>query len=382
MLTRRRTCSHLLTFLLAAAVSACVPRHAPPAPVVAGDPAAARPSGYERPAPAPVASPAAGVPQAAAPLAPHPGEVVVQRGETLYAISRRYGVPVRSIIEANGLGPPYRMAAGRHLILPQVREHIVQPGETLDSIARGNGVEASTLARSNGLAAPYAIHTGQALALPAPVQLAGAPVVSHAEPPPPVVSPAPVIAPAPSVVPPPPPPVAALAPEPAKPLPAIAPAAAPPPAPPPQLAALPPPALEPAPHGNGRFLWPVRGRVIGNFGPGEGGTQNDGLNIAAPAGTPVVAADSGTVAYVGNELRGYGNLVLIKHAGGWMTAYAHNASVLVKRGEKVRRGQTIARIGSTGAVHEPQLHFEIRHGTRALDPSDYLSGSATVPVNG
>jgi len=332
-------------------------------------------------------SPAAEPARAAAPLAPHPGEVTVQRGETLYAISRRYGVPVRSIIEANGLGPPYRMAAGRQLILPQVREHIVQPGETLDSIARSNGVEASTLARSNGLAAPYAIHAGQSLALPAPVQLAGAPVISHPEPPAPAMVPVPVIAPAPIVAPPPPPPppVAALPPEPARPLPAIAPAAAappPPPAPPPQVAALPPPALEPAPHGNGRFLWPVRGRVIGRFGPGEGGTQNDGLNIAAPAGTPVVAADSGTVAYVGNELRGYGNLVLIKHAGGWMTAYAHNSTVLVKRGEKVRRGQTIARIGSTGAVHEPQLHFEVRHGTRALDPADYLSAGGTVPVNG
>ena len=125
-------------------------------------------------------------------------------------------------------------------------------------------------------------------------------------------------------------------------------------------------------------MWPVHGHILASYGVAAGGTQNDGINIAAPAGTAVVAADAGVVAYAGNELRGYGNLVLIKHANGWMTAYAHNSAVLVKRGETVRRGQTIARIGATGAVGRPQLHFEIRHGTRALDPSDYLPAQAST----
>lgn len=119
-------------------------------------------------------------------------------------------------------------------------------------------------------------------------------------------------------------------------------------------------------------MWPVRGRVVGTYGPGPNGTHNDGLNILAPAGTPVIAADAGTVAYVGNELRGYGNLILIKHDDGWMTAYAHNEKLLVKRGQRVTRGEVIAHVGATGAVSQPQLHFEIRKGTQALDPENYL----------
>jgi murein DD-endopeptidase MepM/ murein hydrolase activator NlpD len=120
----------------------------------------------------------------------------------------------------------------------------------------------------------------------------------------------------------------------------------------------------------------VAGKVVARFGPTTGGTQNDGINIGAAEGTPVVAADAGTVAYAGNELRGYGNLILIKHADGWMTAYAHNSKLLVTRGQKVQRGQVIARVGSTGAVSEPQLHFEVRRGSRALDPMDYLGPQA------
>jgi murein DD-endopeptidase MepM/ murein hydrolase activator NlpD len=149
------------------------------------------------------------------------------------------------------------------------------------------------------------------------------------------------------------------------------PAAKPAPAPEAKTAALPPPP-ETVPGGARTFLWPVHGRIIASYGNGPGGTHNDGINIAAPVGTPVLAADAGTVAYAGNELRGYGNLLLIKHANGWMTAYAHNQVLLVKRGDRVRRGQPIARVGATGAVGEPQLHFEIRHGTHALDPGDYL----------
>jgi murein DD-endopeptidase MepM/ murein hydrolase activator NlpD len=121
-------------------------------------------------------------------------------------------------------------------------------------------------------------------------------------------------------------------------------------------------------HG-GRFSWPVRGRVLTGYGVTSGGAHNDGLNIAAPKGTPVAAIDGGTVAYAGNELRGYGNLVLIKHSNGLISAYAHCEELLVKRGDSVNRGQTIARVGATGSVGEPQLHFEIRRGTRALDPS-------------
>ena len=129
---------------------------------------------------------------------------------------------------------------------------------------------------------------------------------------------------------------------------------------------------ERAPRGGERFLWPVKGQIISGFGPKKGGLNNDGINISAPAGTSVMAADNGVVAYAGNELRGFGNLLLIRHADGWVTAYAHNAKLLVKRGEKVKRGQAIAQIGSTGNVSAPQLHFEIRKGTDPVDPLRYL----------
>src|SRR6185437_12050638 len=152
--------------------------------------------------------------------------------------------------------------------------------------------------------------------------------------------------------------------------PAALPAAAKPATAAPVVATLPPPTLPPMTDTS--FVWPVRGRILSSFGSGPDGTRNDGINIAAPAGAPVLAAAAGTVAYAGNELRGYGNLILIKHAGGFITAYAHNSVLLVRRGEAVRRGEIIARIGATGAVAEPQLHFEIRRGTRSLDPSDYL----------
>ena len=136
----------------------------------------------------------------------------------------------------------------------------------------------------------------------------------------------------------------------------------------------------PAP-GGGTFLWPVRGRVLAGYGSGSDGTHNDGINIAAPRGTAVEAADGGVVAYAGNELRGYGNLILVKHANGWISAYAHCELMLVRRGDKVARGQVIARVGSTGNVGEPQLHFELRHENRAVDPREFLAPLPTARGN-
>jgi len=123
------------------------------------------------------------------------------------------------------------------------------------------------------------------------------------------------------------------------------------------------------------FRWPVRGRVIAGFGPTPNGLQNDGINLAVPEGTPVKAAEDGVVAYAGSELKGYGNLVLVRHANGFVTAYAHASDILVKRGEMVKRGQVIAHSGQTGNVSSPQLHFEIRKGATPVDPSQYLNGA-------
>ena len=329
-----------------------------------------------------------GTPAAAtATMVPHPDRVTVTSGDTLYGVARRYGVPVRSIIDANSLSPPYRLITGTELTLPQVREYIVRPGDTLYSVSRLYGVDASTLARANHLDPPYRIRVGEALALPSQPQPLARSEIAAAAPVPPsrpvpvqqmAVSSAPPPAASPQTRPQAPAQEAtSTIPEPA-PLPAArqdtaptavpaAPAAAPVEPPPPPQTAL---AAPPLPAKG--FIWPVQGRIISGYGPGSGGTHNDGINIAAPAGTPVLAAQEGVVAYAGNELRGYGYLILLKHPDGWMTAYAHNEKLLVKRGDRVKRGQPIAAVGETGAVSEPQLHFEIRRGTRALDPTEYL----------
>jgi murein DD-endopeptidase MepM/ murein hydrolase activator NlpD len=125
----------------------------------------------------------------------------------------------------------------------------------------------------------------------------------------------------------------------------------------------------------GDFMWPVSGRVVSGFGRTAEGLRNDGVNIAVPHGTPVRAAADGTVTYVGNELKGYGNLLLIKHDNGFVTAYAHADRISVERGERVRRGDVVGYSGSTGDVTQPQLHFEIRQGTRPVNPTAYLGGA-------
>jgi hypothetical protein len=121
-----------------------------------------------------------------------------------------------------------------------------------------------------------------------------------------------------------------------------------------------------------KFSWPVKGNIISDFGLKRSGLRNDGLNIGAPLGTDVVAAENGVVAYAGNELKGMGNLLIIQHAGGWMTIYAHLDDFIVTRGDKVKVGQKIGSVGRTGKVSEPQLHFEIRKGAKAFDPKKEL----------
>ena len=123
------------------------------------------------------------------------------------------------------------------------------------------------------------------------------------------------------------------------------------------------------------FFWPVSGNVISNFGAASNGERNDGINISAPMDTPIHAAASGTVTYSGNELKDYGNLVLIKHDGGYVTAYAHAAKILVARGDFVAKGQVIGYAGETGDVTTPQLHFEIRHDTQPVNPRPLLVAS-------
>ena len=123
---------------------------------------------------------------------------------------------------------------------------------------------------------------------------------------------------------------------------------------------------------NHQFIWPVRGKIISNFGPKANGLHNDGINISANTGDPFYAAADGVVVYAGNDLKGYGNMVILRHADGWMTAYAHADRLLVKENARIRQGEQIGNVGATGSVTSAQLHFGLRNGAAPVDPAKYL----------
>jgi murein DD-endopeptidase MepM/ murein hydrolase activator NlpD len=294
-----------------------------------------------------------------------PGRYTVSTGDSLYGIARRFGLPIRAVIDANNLQPPYALSIGQELAVPQAQVHEVVAGDTIYSIARRYDIDRSELVRINNLQAPYTIPLGHKLLLPTP----GSAV--HSAPPAPEaieVNYTPPDDPAPQ-----------------------APAAAPEP-PTPQVTAPPQPApksrdavrqalANPPARAGSSFLWPVQGPLLSSYGAKDGGEHNDGINIAAPRGSPVRAAENGVVAYAGEELKGFGKLLLVKHADGWVTAYAHNEELLVGAGDTVKRGQTIAKVGSSGHVERPQLHFEVRRGTRAVDPQAQLSPRTASAAN-
>jgi murein DD-endopeptidase MepM/ murein hydrolase activator NlpD len=271
-----------------------------------------------------------------APVERGPQTITIQHGQTLSEIAHGYHVPMRVIAEANGLSPPYRIQVGRTLVIPGAGPPRLA--------AAPASVAAAPLAQRPEVLQPATVPD-----LPPPAAPDGASVSA-----------------------------APLAPPPALPEAQPAPAATPPP-----ISAAPPrrEAPETQAAGTGAFLWPVRGHILASYGSKPDGTHNDGVNIAAPRGTAVQAVDAGVVAYTGNELRGYGNLVLVKHADGWISAYAHCDAILVKRGEKVGRGQVIARVGSTGNVNEPQLHFELRRGQHAVDPREFMPPLPTAAAS-
>ncbi|MEC9266446.1 MAG: LysM peptidoglycan-binding domain-containing M23 family metallopeptidase [Pseudomonadota bacterium] len=334
-----------------------------------------------------------------APVAPTQGNIhTVRRGETLYAISRGYGVPLRALIVENALRPPYDLRVGQQLRIPAARTHTVRTGETVYGISRQYGVAMNELVRVNQMAPPYTIKVGQRLSVPSSTVPRATYVSTDPAAPPPRPEPIPnapgnpepsAIAPSVEPLPESPPPnssgddvpVLEASPEPA---PSQLPSQ-PPPEPsfgprdviyPPAKPYEPPRLVGPIPRpppmtGNG-FLWPVRGNVVSAYGPKGRGLHNDGINIAAPRGSPIRAAEAGVVAYAGDGLQGFGNIVLIKHADGYVTAYAHADALLVSRGQVIQRGQAIARVGSSGTVETPQVHFQIRRGRDAIDPRRLL----------
>jgi len=341
----RRFCA--IALLLGAAACA---RSGPPAPVYDGSQRDLRPTPQEL----------------ATTRAAYNRVHIVREGEILYGIARAANVPMRDVIEVNGLAASYLLATGQQLRLPVSRVHTVVGGESVSLIARRYGVDQASLVRLNGIAGPnYVIHPGQQLELPS-VGASVRPAVSqpHQDAEGAVATPKANASPAGATQ-----ELGAAHPR-IRPRPADA---------APQqgdeaVVPLPVKGTRPVTLASGPFVWPAEGRVVSAFGPRSDGLQNDGINIAAPVGAPVRAAQSGLVVYADNEINGYGNLVLIRHEEGVITAYAHADALLVKRGETVQRGQVVARVGRSGSVDAPQLHFEVRRDGQAIDPLTVLPG--------
>jgi murein DD-endopeptidase MepM/ murein hydrolase activator NlpD len=304
--------------------------------------------------------------------------IIVGTSDTLEILAHRYKVSSAEIMKANGYKGPRALQPGQQLIIPHPAAtaaaapvapvgkpvaavatgssvHVVNHGDTLLSIARRNHVSVAELARANNLAPSTKLSLGMKLVVPASKTAAAAPPAAVAT----VGQPA----------------VATL------PLTKVAAADTTQKA---RLAQAGPNADEPAVESPVKaeatgalptFRWPVRGKVITAYGAKANGKSNDGINLAVPEGTPVKAADDGVVTYSGNELKSYGNLVLIKHPNGYVTAYAHASELLVKRGDTIKRGQVIAKSGQSGEVQSPQLHFEIRKGQSPVDPLQFLNGA-------
>jgi len=319
--------------------------------------------------------------------------VTVGPADTAQSLSQGFGVPVDIILKANGLGRPEDVRPGQRLIVPvratadpparptalaataeeteaerrlgappttlddQVdeRRHVVRSGETLWSIAKAYGVAPEAVIRLNGLPQDGKVRMGETLRIPRADGSPGGTRAQETE-------------------------VAAIAGDTATDAaPESAPQAEPAvprtdaAAPRRETASLTPPAATTGRATATGFRWPVRGRIITGFGKQADGARNEGINLAVPAGTPVHAAEAGTVIYAGNELEGYGNLILIQHEDDWVSAYAHNEALRVSRGDKVERGQTIASVGATGSVDRPQLHFELRKASKPVDPLPHLA---------
>lgn len=263
--------------------------------------------------------------------------ITVEPGDSLYRLATRYIVNVGALIETNALKEPYTVKPGQTLSLPAPKVHVVEPGETLYTVSHRYNVETRSLAVMNGLKRPWKVWPGDELKLP--VLARDQWLLDHAEAP--VAVAASLRAPAPA-------PVA-------------------------------PSLFTPAAGGPSAFVWPVAGPILRPFGPSADGQQNDGVDIGAQPGEALVAAADGTVAYAGDELTGYGNLVLVTHSGGWISAYAYAAALRVKVGDRVTQGQPIATAAGGEGGATPQVHFELRNGRKPVDPALHLPAPVTRP---
>ena len=254
-------------------------------------------------------------------------QIEVAQGDTIHSISRKYQIPVRDLIDKNNLVAPYSIKPKSILIIPAPSYHEVKKGETLYAISRLYNMKIDNLIEMNNLQEPYAVKVGQKIRI-AKIDSARPKIIENKNI---VKSEKKIIEKKPEVG-----------------------------------------LIEKALDHLNHFSWPIHGVIISKFGPKKGGLYNDGINIKAKEGAEVKAAEDGVVAYAGNELKGYGNLIIIKHSGGWITAYAHLKNSFVTRGQKISKGQKIATVGSSGNVTSPQLYFGLRKGRDAVNPQNYL----------
>ena len=307
-----------------------------------------------------------------------PQSYKVKKGDNLDAIARTLDTNRKQLADDNNLKAPYGLQPGQTLKGPptKAKAYVAGPDDTMALIARRFGVTQKALAEANGLKVGATIRPGRQVILPDGYRDRGAireevaPPRPRPTPPPPVSTPPSTPVPVPT-----PPPSTSNYPKPTPtpPAPSRPSASAPPVVNPPPAAGTPTDA-QISSFGRGRFIWPLQGEVISGFGPKGTGQRNDGVNVRTSAGTAVRSAAAGDVVYAGDQVPGFGNLVLIKHTDGWVTAYGHLSRVDVKMQQKVVQGQQIGQAGSTGGVSEPQLHFEVRYAptpqdrARPIDP--------------
>lgn len=295
-------------------------------------------------------------------MANYSDRIFIEEQESLPMIADKYNVLLSDLIAINKLSFPYKLEDGQTLILPPPKEYKVRGGDTVYSISRQFGVNLSELAAINNLSTPYHLNQGDILSLPNPIEVFGNKLVlvnptikqqpsdestqlsryAHQEA---IVMPLPVFKERMQQI---------KAEEKQE-----------------FIKLKKKPITKTLAHSDG-FIWPVDGKLLSAFGPQISGVYNDGINIAVNEGEEVKAAASGKVVYANNKLSGYGNLIIIQHAKGFMTAYAHNQHLHVSKGDYVEQGQNIATAGKTGNVKISQLHFGIRKNKQPVDPEKYL----------
>jgi murein DD-endopeptidase MepM/ murein hydrolase activator NlpD len=313
--------------------------------------------------------------------------LVVEKGDTVKVIAEHLNTPVEDIIKLNKLKKPYELEVGRKLKIPTAKVYVVEAGDTLYSIGRRFTVKPQVLGDVNDMDVGAHLHPGQHIALPIEHKDTG-PVRTLVAAEPPARQPNPYRRPYAVIQ-----PGTTTGAEGGDPGVMAEPGHPPVRAggyirntpPPPSINGAPVVESTPAPTdaqvasaGRGRFAWPIRGAVLWGFGPKAGGQKNDGVDISGSMGEPVMAAAAGEVVYAGNQVPGFGNLVLIKHDGGWVTAYAHLSRTEVKIKEEVAQGQEIGQVGESGGVDQPQLHFEIRYAPSARDKARPIDPSLVL----